>query len=447
MPVKINSLEIENVKRIQAVALEPTANGLTVIGGNNGQGKTSVLDAICWALGGERLRPSNATREGSTVPPKIKLTLSNGLIVERKGKNSDLKVTDPSGRKSGQQLLNEFVSELALNLPKFMQASSREKAETLLQIIGVGPQLAKLEAEEQQLYNQRTVLGRTRDRKKLFAEGMPYWPNAPKEPVSISDLIRQQQEILARNGENQRKRQRVDQLDRDGELARQELHRWEAQLLDLEAKISGVREKIRGVREKIRQIDADLEVAQKDALELHDESTEELERQIADFERINKQVRDNLDRDRAADEAKVLSDQYDGMTQQIEQTRQAKRDLLNGANLPLPELGVEEGELTYQGKRWDCMSGSDQLRVAVAIVRRLNPNCGFVLVDKLEQMDLDTLRAFAAWLEQEGLQAIATRVSTGDECSIIIEDGHAVTPVQPAQPVQPAPKPWKEGVF
>lgn len=440
MPVKINSLEIENVKRIQAVALEPTANGLTVIGGNNGQGKTSVLDAICWALGGERLRPSNATREGSTVPPKIKLTLSNGLIVERKGKNSDLKITDPSGRKSGQQLLNEFVSELALNLPKFMQASSREKAETLLQIIGVGPQLAKLEAEEQQLYNQRTVLGRTRDRKKLFAEGMPYWPNAPKEPVSISDLIRQQQEILARNGENQRKRQRVDQLDRDGELARQELHRWEAQLLDLEAKISGV-------REKIRQIDADLEVAQKDALELHDESTEELERQIADFERINKQVRDNLDRDRAADEAKVLSDQYDGMTQQIEQTRQAKRDLLNGANLPLPELGVEEGELTYQGKRWDCMSGSDQLRVAVAIVRRLNPNCGFVLVDKLEQMDLDTLRAFAAWLEQEGLQAIATRVSTGDECSIIIEDGHAVTPVQPAQPVQPAPKPWKEGVF
>lgn len=440
MPVKINSLEIENVKRIQAVALEPTANGLTVIGGNNGQGKTSVLDAICWALGGERLRPSNATREGSTVPPKIKLTLSNGLIVERKGKNSDLKVTDPSGRKSGQQLLNEFVSELALNLPKFMQASSREKAETLLQIIGVGPQLAKLETEEQQLYNQRTVLGRTRDRKKLFAEGMPYWPNAPKEPVSISDLIRQQQEILARNGENQRKRQRVDQLDRDGELARQELHRWEAQLLDLEAKISGV-------REKIRQIDADLEVAQKDALELHDESTEELERQIADFERINKQVRDNLDRDRAADEAKVLSDQYDGMTQQIEQTRQAKRDLLNGANLPLPELGVEEGELTYQGKRWDCMSGSDQLRVAVAIVRRLNPNCGFVLVDKLEQMDLDTLRAFAAWLEQEGLQAIATRVSTGDECSIIIEDGHAVTPVQPAQPVQPAPNPWKEGVF
>ena len=440
MPVKINSLEIENVKRIKAVQLVPSESGLTVIGGNNAQGKTSVLDTICWALGGERYRPSNPTREGSTVPPKIKITLSNGLIVERSGKNSALKVTDPSGRKSGQQLLNEFVEELALNLPRFLEASPKEKANTLLQIIGVGPQLHQLEQEEQQLYNQRLLLGREADRKKAYADGLPFYPDAPKEPVSITELIQLQQARLAKNGENQRKRQRVDQLDRDGELARQELHRWEAQLLDLEAKISGV-------REKIRQIDADLEVAQKDDLELQDESTEELERDIAGFEAINAKVRSNLDREKAMDEAHVLAGQYEGMTAKIEGVRQRKRDLLNGANLPLPELGVEEGELTYQGKRWDCMSSSDQLRVAVAIVRRLNPNCGFVLVDKLEQMDLDTLRAFAAWLEQEGLQAIATRVSTGDECSIIIEDGHAVTPVQPAQPVQPAPKPWKEGVF
>ena len=59
-------------------------------------------------------------------------------------------------------------------------------------------------------------------------------------------------------------------------------------------------------------------------------------------------------------------------------------------------------------------------RVSTAIVRRLNPDCGFALLDKLEQMDLDTLQEFGQWLEQEGLQAIATQVSTGDECSIIM---------------------------
>ena len=107
--------------------------------------------------------------------------------------------------------------------------------------------------------------------------------------------------------------------------------------------------------------------------------------------------------------------------------RTARIDLLNNAPLPLPGLSVENHVLTYNGQQWDNMSGSDQLRVATAIVRRLNPECGFVLLDKLEQMDTQTLEEFGAWLEQEGLQAIATRVSTGDECSIIIEDGYGTT--------------------
>mgnify|MGYP003237100150 FL=1 len=56
-------------------------------------------------------------------------------------------------------------------------------------------------------------------------------------------------------------------------------------------------------------------------------------------------------------------------------------------------------------------------------------------------MDTDTLQDFGAWLEREGLQVIATRVSTGDECSVIIEDG-MVKNEEPA--VKPA---WKAGTF
>lgn len=121
--LKINKLEIENVKRIKAVKIEPTLNGLTIVGGNNNQGKTSVLDSIAWALGGEKYRPSEAQRHGSLIPPNLHIVMNNGLVVERKGKNSSLKVTDPEGNKGGQQLLNEFVEQLALDLPKFMEAS------------------------------------------------------------------------------------------------------------------------------------------------------------------------------------------------------------------------------------------------------------------------------------------------------------------------------------
>ncbi|MBP5268293.1 MAG: AAA family ATPase, partial [Ruminococcus sp.] len=141
MSVKINTLEFENVKRIKAVQLAPAKNGLTVIGGDNAQGKTSVLDAIAWALGGNKYKPSSPMREGSVVEPHLKVTLDNGIVVERSGKNSSLKVIDPNGNKGGQALLDSFIESFALDLPKFMNQTTKEKADTLLNIIGVGDKL------------------------------------------------------------------------------------------------------------------------------------------------------------------------------------------------------------------------------------------------------------------------------------------------------------------
>ena len=428
MSIKINKLEIENVKRVKAVKIEPTATGLTVIGGKNRQGKTSVLDSIAWALGGDRYRPSEPQRDGSVIPPSLHIVLSNGLVVERKGKNSDLKVIDPNGKKGGQQLLNEFVETLALDLPKFMQASSSDKAKTLLQIIGVGNQLFELERQEKELYNKRLTIGQIADQKKKFAAEQPYYPDAPKEPVSVTDLIKRQQDILAKNGENQRKRHN---------------------LAFLQGQAEDIQMKINDLLARQKSILADLEIAQKSALDLHDESTAELEQSITSIEEINSKVRKNLDKDKAEEDAKEYENQYSELTGQINAVRTAKTDLLNGAKLPLPGLSVVDGELTFNGFKWDNMSGADQLIVSAAIVRQLNPKCGFVLLDKLEQMDLDELKRFGEWLEAEGLQAIATRVSTGEECSILIEDGYAVDPnyhEDPVNTIETAPV-WKAGEF
>lgn len=429
MSIKINTLQIENIKRVKAVALNPAENGLTVIGGKNGQGKTSVLDAIAWALGGDRYRPSNPEREGSTLPPHIKLTLSNGLTVERSGKNSALKVVDTTGKRSGQQLLNEFVEQLAIDLPRFLQASNREKADTLLQVIGVGDQVRSLEVKEKEVYNRRRMIGQEADRKRKYADELPHYPTAPNEPVSASQLIRQQQDILARNGENQRKRMRANQIEHEyGKAA---------------AHVSLLKSQIAAAQKQLTQLEADLEIAQKDALDLQDESTEEVERSLQEIEQINIQVRANCDREKAEQDAAYYAQQYQELTAELEDIRHDKYALLNSAELPLPGLSVEDSELTYNGKKWDCMSGADQLIAATAVVRAVNPKCGFVLLDKLEQLDADTLLNFGSWLEEQGLQAIATRVSTGPECSIIIEDGFAA----PEQPASATTAGWKKGVF
>lgn len=426
--IKINKLEIENVKRIKAVKIEPTANGLTIVGGNNNQGKTSVLDSIAWALGGDKYRPSQAQREGSAIPPTLHLVMSNGLVVDRKGKNSSLKVTDPSGQKGGQQLLNEFVEQLALDLPKFMEASGKEKAQVLLKIIGVGDQLEVLDKKEKELYNRRLAIGQIADQKQKYADEQTYYPEAPKELISPSDLIKQQQEILARNGENQRKREQVK--------------KYENSVFFLRQSVASMREQLAEEEQKLKEAEENLRIAQTDATELQDESTAELEESIANIEEINRKVRANLDKDKAEEDAREYKNEYAELTKEIENTRNAKTDLLKTAELPLPELSVRDGELTYKGQQWDNMSGSDRLKVSAAIVRKLNPKCGFVLLDKLEQMDLQTLNEFGQWLEQEGLQAIATRVSTGGECSIIIEDGYVKEEEE-----APQTKNWKEGTF
>ena len=424
MSMKINQLEIENVKRIKAVKIEPSANGLTIIGGRNNQGKTSVLDSIAWVLGGDKFRPSQAQRDQSVIPPNLKITMSNGLVVERKGKNSALKVTDPNGEKGGQQLLNDFVEQFALNLPKFMESTSKEKAQILLKIIGVGDRLLTLEREEQEKYNERLTIGRIADQKEKYAKEQPAYNDAPVELVSASELIKKQQDILAQNGENQRKREQLHQLE-------QEDQRLMEQIQELLKKQEAVR--------------ADLSIARMDAKDLEDQSTAELERSISDIEEINRKVRANLDKEKAEDDAREYRRQYDQLSKQLDETRDAKNKLLNSAELPLPELSIKEGELVYKGQQWDNMSGSDRLKVSTAIVRKLNPECGFVLLDKLEQMDLEVLKEFGEWLEAEGLQAIATRVSTGEECSIVIEDGYVAGQEHPL--MEDKKTGWKEGVF
>ncbi len=424
MAIKINRLEIENVKRVKAVKLEPSQNGLTIIGGNNNQGKTSILDAIAWALGGDKYRPSKAQREQSVIPPNLHIVMNNGLVVERKGKNSSLKVTDPDGKKGGQQLLNEFVEQLALDLPKFMDASGREKAQTLLRIIGVGEQLAALEKKEKEQWSERQAIGRIADQKEKYAKEQTYYPDVPDQPVSASELIRQQQEILLQNGENRRKREQRHKLEQEYQALTEQIK----ELLNQQARVEG-----------------DLKIARECAEGLEDRSTAQLEENIAEIEEINRKVRANLDKERAEDDAQEYRRQYQELTSRIEETAKAKRALLENAKLPLPGLAVEDGELVYRGQQWDNMSGSDRLKVAAAIVRKLNPRCGFVLIDKLEQFDLNTLNEFGQWLESEGLQVIATRVSTGEECSIIIEDGYAAGQDHP--PVAADAKGWKAGVF
>lgn len=437
MSVKIASLELENVKRIHAVELEPAQDGLTVIGGKNAQGKTSVLDAIAWALGGDKMKPADPNRKGGATPARLRVELSNGIVVERKGKNGSLHVTDTTGKKAGQQLLNDFISQLALNIPRFMNGSDADKATALLQTLGIDAELAKIDGSIRATFQDRQLVGRDAKAKRAHAEKLPHHEDAPAAPVSAAKLIQEQQAILARNGEKLKAKQDAEDTAKKAEFARTAVSATNMRVADLEQQLKEARAELARRTKEAEEAEEKAKVLAQSTAELVLESTEEIEASIANIETINNQVRDNQAKAEADAEAIRVEQEYDGLTQKLEDLRAKRRGLLDGAPLPLPELSIDdEGALTYKDHTWGDMSGAEQLVVATAIVRATKPECGFVLVDKLEQFDTDELAKFGEWAKGEGLQIIGTRVATDDSCTVVIVDGR----IEGQDLAEPAPE-------
>lgn len=410
--VKISALELENVKRIKAIQLVPTENGLTVIGGRNAQGKSSVLDAIAWALGGNKMKPKAPNRDGAETPASIHMELNNGLIVERSGKNGTLKVTDSRGLKGGQALLDEFVGQLALDLPRFMVASDKERADYLLGILGVSDELARIDGEIQRTYDERRWVGQDADRKAKAAEDMTYYADAPSSGVSVTELSTKLQKAMAFNSDNAAARDRVERMHKELVRNRDEIDELTSRLESLE----------KTYNERVARYNAEAERVHG----LVDVDTEHIKSAIADAERVNAMIRANQRKADAQRDAELLAESRDALTKKLDALRAERVALLDNAGMPLAGISVDGGVLSYNGHVWSDMSGAEQLRVATAIVRATKPECGFVLVDKLEQFDAQQLSEFAAWCESEGLQVIGTRVATDDSCTVIIEDGTIV---------------------
>jgi hypothetical protein len=425
--VKIVGLEVENLKRVRAVCLDCSGDALTVIGGRNGQGKTSVLDGIMWALGGDRFRPSQPVHEGADEA-YVRVSLDNGMTVERKGVNGSLKVTSSIG-KGGQALLNEFVNLFALNLPRFMAATGAEKATMLLDAYpDFGTALQRLNEDAKRLYDERHALGQVADRKAKYAGELPFDADAPEKPLSGSEMAGRLQEALCHNARNDALRRDAARAAERVQAADERLRMLKKRVAELEGALADAEEETGKAAAEADRARGTLLAARATVADLQDQDTTAVKRELEQIDALNARVRANESKRNAESEAEHLREQYADMSRQLEEIREQRLTLLASVTMPLDGLSIDEaGELVFRGQRWDCMSGAEQLQVSAAICAAMKPECGFVLLDRLECMDTGTLREFGAWLEARGLQAIGTRVSTGDECSVVIEDG-AVEP-------------------
>ena len=472
--MKVKHFTMQNVKGVNLFDYEFPLSGVTSFGGGNNQGKTSALNGMQYTVGGESYRPTNYHKIDTTEESLTSMEFTNGIIAQRIGDTGDLKVYDENGKLSGQKLLNQYITKFALDLPKFINGSDKDRAEILLKALHLEKEVNNLDEAITTEYEDRTLIGRIRDEKKKAGKVMPFHEGVPEEEISPSGILARMQEVNVRNAKIMAAKQELDQHNADlvnlveaGEKIAAAISKVDGETKslcekvdeDCKAKIATIEEQIRKLQDSIKSTqdfavshkeqivksaevnkaalskqkeqnnkavdDLSNKIAAAETQNFTLEDTSSFQRELDAIEDTNIKVRENIARAKVLKEADEQARKYDEKTAVIEDLRKQKDALLQGAGLPYPGLSVENKVVTLDGKAWDCLSESMKIRVGCAIVMRINPACKFMFVDGLEQLDSDSMAELDQFAKDHDIQIIGTRVTTNpDDCTIIIKNGY-----------------------
>jgi len=276
------------------------------------------------------------------------------------------------------------------------------------------------------VYQDRLSQGRMVELKDKHAKDLPHNEGVPDALLTGTEMAEKLSVAMAVNAKNRNVRDNIVMEKSRQESAVRAVVAKTERVSELERMLAEARSQREGVLADRESADKRVKDAESAAASLIDEDVSAVKSQMIEIDGINAKVRQNLEKQHAEEEASNLRVDYNAMSTRIEEIRADKVALLDSAKMPLEGLSILDGELIYRGAKWDCMSGAERLKVGTAICSVIKPSCGFVLLDELEKMDMRTLAEFGEWLVEHDMQAIGTRVSDGDECSVIIEDGSVV---------------------
>lgn len=400
----------QNFMRLRALRIRPDGQPVVVLGGKNKQGKSSVLRGIKAVLGGQTHVPGVPLREGEDEG-EVELHLSDGLVARRtftEDGKSKLIVRDGNGKvTSPQALLKKLLGPLSFDPLAYSRKLPDEQARILRELAGIDT--TALDTRRKKLYDERTEKNREVKRLKALLDKTPQIIDAPAVEVSVAEL--------AAELEVQAEHNRAVQEDKGRVEARRRA------LDEADAKIERLRDELEALRTKRGDLAKDLEEAQAiaDAATMVDLTP--LREQIKTAEESNAKVRQNAERERHRDDLREVEGESSELTLQIGDIDAEKLRLVAEAKLPLPGLGFDDSGVTLNGMPLQQASGAEQLELSVAIGFALNPELKVLFIDQGSELDEDNLRLLNDMVEAKGGQIWLVRVSTGEECSVVIEDG------------------------
>lgn len=419
--MKIIKLTAENVKRLKAVEITPEGP-VVKITGKNAQGKTTVLDAIWWALGGSKAVQEEPIRQGETKA-SIRVELDD-LIVTRTFTpgNTYLKVEtrDGASYKSPQAVLDKLVGRLSFDPLAFARAGAKTQRALLLEVTGLAVDetqltaiagtvvrgetaLDTLNATYKRIFDERTDVNRQLERDKARLGAM--LEVEAVEPVSVSDL-------MARYREAQARARQVD--DHEAEYTR---------LLDA---VGALDEEIESLEARLVEAHRERHQAQAraDAWKPWDRpNLDAIEQQLAQVEATNAQAQAYQARQEQLQRVADGQSETDALTRVLDGIRAYQQELVASAHFPIDGLGFANGGVTYQGVPLSQASSAEQLRVSLAMAMALNPDLRVIRIDNGSLLDSESMAIVEEMARDQDMQVWCELVAEDGAVGVYIEDG------------------------
>lgn len=412
----IISLTVENIKKIKAVTIRPTGN-VVEITGRNGQGKSTVLDAIWWALKGKDNIQTAPIRNGEKSG-KITLELQDYLI-ERTFRRNELgddyttKISvitkDRARMASPQAVLDGFTGMLGFDPLSFMRQTPRQQYDTLRGLCKLDVDVEELDRQYKDLFAQRTEVNRDVKTCEARLANMVIPAGAPTERVDVAALVDKVEEINADNSAIAQRQRMRQTLLADNVRRGEEAKKLYARLAEIEKENKSAAEQIGAITDYLR------ENKPQDAAFYSEK--------IKQAEQINSimDLRDN----RALEEKALRAAQgkADDLTSQMQALQEQKRAAIESAHLPVSGLEFGDGELLLNGVPLEQLSAAEQLKLSMDIAMAENPKLRVILLKDASLLDPQSTDYVRRRAEQEGYQVWEERVSAEGSVGFVIEDG------------------------
>lgn len=427
--MKIIKLEAENVKRLHAVSITPTGD-IVEISGNNTNGKTSVLDAIYWALAGTGNVQAEPIRRGAEKAT-IKLDMGE-LIVTRSFKRQEgdkyttsLKVESAEGAsyKSPQSMLDALLSGLTFDPLEFSRMKAKEQFDMLRAFVP-DVDFKNIDDLNRGDFERRSDQNRRMEEAKSAAGLIAVRDDLPDDLEDESKLLDDIASTAQRNqevvNETLRRLNKATQLDADTK----EADRRRRQAAELREQADEFDDSAKNIAGRVARERAELTSLPATTTPV---DVANLRARLIQTQATNAAITKNVDAirrkialDKVASDAAIASDEF---SNKIKARTKTKNDAIAGAKMPVEGLGFGDGFVTFNGVPFDQASDAEQLRASIAIAMHTNSKLRVIRVRDGSLLDNHSFKLLTEMAAANGCQVWVETVRSVTDSAVIIEDG------------------------